>query len=110
MWRLVARMGLTSLMLVVIIQAQSDEPNSLDPFSLKETMEIVETWFKCKAKCGKHFHPTSQAHVYCFEKCLESRFREQERLQRQNRLFFFFLITCNALLKKQRTGGIICLT
>ena len=86
MWRLVARMGLTSLMLVVIIQAQSDEPNSLDPFSLKETMEIVETWFKCKAKCGKHFHPTSQAHVYCFEKCLESCFQEQERLRRQNRL------------------------
>ena len=43
MWRLVAMMGLTSLMLVVIIQAQSDELDSLDPLSLKETMEIVET-------------------------------------------------------------------
>lgn len=57
-------MGLTSLMLVVIIQAQSDELDSLDPFSLNETMEIVETWlFKWKAQCGRHFHPTSQAHA-----------------------------------------------
>ena len=47
MWRLVAMMGLTSLMLVVIIQAQSDELDSLDPLSLKETMEIVETCLFC---------------------------------------------------------------